>query len=573
MTAVSTLRTVVWIAIVAGCGPADSSPPNSARDTDPPDVSDDVAPDTTDANRDAGDATDADVPTDTGPAECSLLPSGGFEVAASPEDSAPPGWGLAYPGGASVPGEDGQWALDMDVHAEGLQSLRIQGQPGRNFLLYRTLYVYSPVEGDSVGVHVAAALRYSGLADPSAAGVRVIAQEIGGDTNLGYLELKAEGDGGTWTRYTADAVLPASSALLHILLGVEETSGGGDLWIDDLHLSSDPCATPRDCVLVDPVTTQISRLDSIPPEARKFDPADDPAPPVLHLPDEYHDPVPLTGPINTAGAEDAFFISDDDDNTAWFYFTPSFLIPPSLQVQSPEEGVYSVTRHRVGDAWEWDEPQKVWLFDTVAGEGCPWVGGGTMIACAAACGYTGLLHFMSTFQDGLWTPATLAPTPFNDPAYEIGEYHLNTDENGVRWIYYHSERPGGQGDLDLWVTGERDGAWGAPVNLGAPVNSAEDEGFPYLTPDGRELWFTAISRDPDYYPYFGIFRAKRGDWDEVREIWSWDDPEEVVTRYAGEPTLDADRNLYFTHHYYYINPDDPDASGLVESDIYVARRR
>src|SRR3954467_9964908 len=44
-------------------------------------------------------------------------------------------------------------------------------------------------------------------------------------------------------------------------------------------------------------------------------------------------------------------------------------------------------------------------------------------------------------------------------------------------LYFGSDRPGGFGGLDLWVT-ERaslEAPWGAPVNLGAKVNSASLE--------------------------------------------------------------------------------------------------
>jgi hypothetical protein len=52
-------------------------------------------------------------------------------------------------------------------------------------------------------------------------------------------------------------------------------------------------------------------------------------------------------------------------------------------------------------------------------------------------------------------------------------------------LYLASNRPGGQGGLDIWVsTRSTPGApWGAPQNLGAPVNSAADDFCP--TPVGK----------------------------------------------------------------------------------------
>lgn len=62
-------------------------------------------------------------------------------------------------------------------------------------------------------------------------------------------------------------------------------------------------------------------------------------------------------------------------------------------------------------------------------------------------------------------------------------------------LYQASNRPGGRGGLDIWVaTRPSAGApWGAPTNLGEPVNSAADDFCP--TPVGkRGLFF--VSREP-----------------------------------------------------------------------------
>ena len=53
-----------------------------------------------------------------------------------------------------------------------------------------------------------------------------------------------------------------------------------------------------------------TRAESIPSDAVKQNPADDPTPPVLHSA-EFMQPVPLPGPVTTAGAEDSPFIAPD----------------------------------------------------------------------------------------------------------------------------------------------------------------------------------------------------------------------------------------------------------------------
>ena len=58
-------------------------------------------------------------------------------------------------------------------------------------------------------------------------------------------------------------------------------------------------------------------------------------------------------------------------------------------------------------------------------------------------------------------------------------------------LYFASNRAGGLGALDLWVTRRvnLDAPWGAPVNLGAPANSSADDNAPNFTPDQHHLYF------------------------------------------------------------------------------------
>jgi Tol biopolymer transport system component len=58
-------------------------------------------------------------------------------------------------------------------------------------------------------------------------------------------------------------------------------------------------------------------------------------------------------------------------------------------------------------------------------------------------------------------------------------------------FFLTSNRPGGFGGIDLWVsTRERTTArWSVPVNLGPVVNTASKEGAPTLSCDGTTLYF------------------------------------------------------------------------------------
>ena len=100
----------------------------------------------------------------------------------------------------------------------------------------------------------------------------------------------------------------------------------------------------------------------------------------------------------------------------------------------------------------------------------------------------------------------------------------------------------------------RDGSdWSEPVNLEA-INSAENDGWPYVTPDGNEMWFTRRHMGaPSIWRSFKV----NGTWQEL---------ELIVETFAAESTLDNEGNLYFAHHYF---KDDV----MIEADFYVCYRK
>lgn len=60
-------------------------------------------------------------------------------------------------------------------------------------------------------------------------------------------------------------------------------------------------------------------------------------------------------------------------------------------------------------------------------------------------------------------------------------------------LYFASNRPvegSAPKDFDIWKVTREGSGWGSPVNLGAPVNTSEDEFYPSITKTGH-LYFTA----------------------------------------------------------------------------------
>lgn len=89
----------------------------------------------------------------------------------------------------------------------------------------------------------------------------------------------------------------------------------------------------------------------------------------------------------------------------------------------------------------------------------------------------------------LWDkPVNLGPT-VNSSA---NEWALGISADG-RALYIASERPGGYGSIDLWVTrrATTQDNWGEPVNLGPKVNSSSIDGYPITSADGRMFYFSS----------------------------------------------------------------------------------
>ena len=289
-----------------------------------------------------------------------------------------------------------------------------------------------------------------------------------------------------------------------------------------------------------------TRDSTIPPAAVKMTPETDSYPPILHS-DEWLQPIPLSEAVNTAGGEDSAFVTPDG-NTLYFFFTPDVSIPAEKQVLDSVTGIY-VSKKQNG---AWTEAERVILQDArkLALDGAEFVQGDTMWFASAREGYTGVNYFTAEFKDGKWTNWRYVGDKLMKE-YRMGEMHITADGNT---LYFHSDRVGGKGEFDIWASQKVNGEWQTPENVAA-VNSEGNEGWPFLTQDGNELWFTRT-----YMGSPAIYRSLKVDGE-------WQAPELILSQFAGESSMDNDGNIYFTHHFY------NNQSQMIEADIYVALKK
>jgi len=96
--------------------------------------------------------------------------------------------------------------------------------------------------------------------------------------------------------------------------------------------------------------------------------------------------------------------------------------------------------------------------------------------------------FESAYDGSSWANAKKMDKIFNTKSNET---HASPSKDG-NTIYFTSDRPGGLGGLDIYKsTKDEKGKWGPAINLGSKINTAFNEETPFITPDGKFLFFSS----------------------------------------------------------------------------------
>lgn len=152
-------------------------------------------------------------------------------------------------------------------------------------------------------------------------------------------------------------------------------------------------------------------------------------------------------------------------------------------------------------------------------------------------------------------------SPFNDAGPAISKDGLS--------LYFGSDRPGGLGGFDIWVSQRADpeAPWGSPINLGATVNTGGIENVPALSRDEHWLFFNTNRAGG-----FGgndIWASYRG---HVKDDFGW---QPAVNLGAGVNTSFVDQGAgYFENDeagapLLFFNSDR--TGGVGAADIYVSQ--
>ncbi|MEM9822751.1 MAG: hypothetical protein AAF985_16850 [Bacteroidota bacterium] len=116
----------------------------------------------------------------------------------------------------------------------------------------------------------------------------------------------------------------------------------------------------------------------------------------------------------------------------------------------------------------------------------------------------GVVHlkiYSATKMEGMWTD--VKELSLNGDNFS--SCHPSISADGKR-LYFASNRKGGFGGMDIYVSYFKRGQWGEPINLGPLINSSGNEVFPYIAEDGI-LYFSSDSQGG--MGGLDIFRSKK----------------------------------------------------------------
>jgi outer membrane protein OmpA-like peptidoglycan-associated protein/tetratricopeptide (TPR) repeat protein len=223
-----------------------------------------------------------------------------------------------------------------------------------------------------------------------------------------------------------------------------------------------------------------------------------------------------------------------------------------------DENIYFTTRQKNG----WDVPEEISKsINTSNNEGTCTISadGRTLVftACNRQDGYGSCDLYITYKQGNDWgTPVNMGE-PINTRDWD-SQPSLSADGHT---LYFASDRQGGQGKKDIWVSYiDQKGKWSQPKNLGPVLNSADDENAPFIHANGKTLFYASNG-----LPGMGgmdIFMSQRIDttWSEPKNLGY---PINTVSEQVGLSIASDGNTAYYS--------DDFSENGKSRSLLYMFR--
>lgn len=114
------------------------------------------------------------------------------------------------------------------------------------------------------------------------------------------------------------------------------------------------------------------------------------------------------------------------------------------------------------------------------------------------------IWYVEPQPDGSWS----APKNATELNSDRDEYYISFSKAGD--AYFGSDRPGGFGDMDLYVSRRRDGHYLPPENLGPGINTKESEHDACLISADEDLLVFKSENRPDGFGEADLYVSRRG---------------------------------------------------------------
>ncbi|MBE0645052.1 MAG: PD40 domain-containing protein [Bacteroidetes bacterium] len=169
-----------------------------------------------------------------------------------------------------------------------------------------------------------------------------------------------------------------------------------------------------------------------------------------------------------------------------------------------DQNIYSA----VQGAGNWEQVQEVGpALNSSGDEGAPTItpDGHWMVftACDREDGLGDCDLYIAEYIGGSWRNVRNLGTNVNSPFWDS---QASISPDGLM-LFFISERPGGSGGTDIWMSSRSyGGEWKPAVNLGRTINTIGDEFAPYIAADNKTLYFSS-----DMLPGIGgqdVYRSK-----------------------------------------------------------------
>jgi hypothetical protein len=199
----------------------------------------------------------------------------------------------------------------------------------------------------------------------------------------------------------------------------------------------------------------------------------------------------IKGPVNSEELEGVPVISTDESILIFTYSGKKSKggkldesLKPDIKSGEYREDIFMSTR---GADSAWNDPKPINSINTLGNDAAVALSpDGQTLFLFISNNDAGDLY-ISNLVGNEWTKPVKLNSNINTDAWE-GSCSVSADG---KFLYFASERAGGLGGRDIYVSEKVNGDWGPAKNMGPNINTAYDDDAPFIHPDGITMFFSS----------------------------------------------------------------------------------